>query len=51
MVDLEGYNLELNGADGSSQNGMAEHPNKVFAQTMHCTLPTSVQNTGRTLYD
>ena len=30
MVDLEGYNLELTGADRSSQNGMAEHPNKVF---------------------
>ena len=41
MIDLEGYNLEITGAEGSSQNGIVEHPNKVFTQMMRCALYSS----------
>ena len=38
MCHEEGFNLELTGAEASSQNGMAESPNRVFAQMMRCAL-------------
>ena len=38
MIGDEGFNLELTGAEASSQNGIAEAPNRVLAQMMRCTL-------------
>ena len=41
MVHEEGLTLEVTGADGSSQNGMAETPNRTFGQMMRCALYSS----------
>ena len=41
MVAEEGFTLELTGAEASSQNGMAETPNRVYAQMMRCALYSS----------
>ena len=38
MIDQEGFVLELTGAEASSQNGIAESPNRVLAQMMRCAL-------------
>ena len=38
MVEDEGFVLELTGAEASSQNGLAESPNRVLAQMMRCAL-------------
>ena len=41
MVDDEGFVLELTGAEASKQNGIAESPNRVYAQMMRCALYSS----------
>ena len=38
MIDEEGFTLEVTGAEGSSQNGIAESPNRTYAQMMRCAL-------------
>ena len=38
MIDQEGFLLKLTGAEASSQNGIAESPNRVLAQMMRCAL-------------
>ena len=38
MCSDEGFNLEMTGAEVSSQNGIAESPNRIFAQMMRCAL-------------
>ena len=41
MVDEEGFSLELTGVEASSQDGIAESPNHVYAQMMRCALYSS----------
>ena len=41
MVDDEGFVLELTGAEASKKNGIAESPNRVYAQMMRCALYSS----------
>ena len=41
MVSDEGFVLELTGAEASSQNGIAESSNRVYAQMMRCALYSS----------
>ena len=41
MVYDEGFALELTGAEASKQNGIAESPNRVYAQMMRCALYSS----------
>ena len=41
MVEEEGFTLELTGAEASAQNGIAESPNRVYAQMMRCALYSS----------
>ena len=38
MINEEGFVLEVTGAEGSSQNGIAESPNRTYAQMMRCVL-------------
>ena len=38
MIGNCGFALELTGSEGSAQNGIAENPNKTFAQMMRCIL-------------
>lgn len=41
MVAEAGFVLELTGAEASKQNGIAESPNRVYAQMMRCALYSS----------
>ena len=38
MVHDEEFNLEMTGTESSSQNGIAETPNRVLVQMIRCTL-------------
>ena len=38
MIHDKGFYLELTGAEASFQNGMAEFPNRVYAQMMRYVL-------------
>ena len=38
MAHDEGFHLEVTGAEAPAQNGIAESPDKNFAQMMRCAL-------------
>ena len=38
MIAECGFALEVTGSEGSAQNGLAENPNKTYAQMMRCLL-------------
>ena len=41
MIAACGYSLEETGADASSQNGIAERPNRTYGQMMRCMLSSA----------